>query len=271
MFRRGVILFAVFCLSNSFAQGWVPAGSRSRAMADASVTFSDVWAYHHNPAGLALVKKASVGIAYENRFLLRELQTQSAACALPLKKGVVSIGFQRFGYSQFTTAKSGLGYSLQLSELLSLGVQLNLHHLRIGQGYGNAFKATGEVGLLATIKPGWDVGFSVVNLTRTKLSAYQEDRLTTAIRLGTSYSFSSKLLVCVEGEKHIEYPMRAKVGLEYLPLKQIAFRAGLGTQPFEMNAGFGYSFNTKFSLDLGSSYTQNLGWSPNFSLSYAFK
>jgi hypothetical protein len=268
---KGVRIFALLWVSSFYGQGWIPAGSRSRAIADASVTFSDVWAYHHNPAGLAHLNKASIGIAYENRFLLKELQTQSAAFALPLKKGVISFGFQRFGYSQFSSAKSGLGYSLKLSDMLSLGVQLNMHHIRLGQGYGSAFKATGEAGLLATIKPGWDVGFSVVNLTRTKLSEYQEDRLTTALRLGTSYRFSSKLILCVEGEKHIEFPMRTKVGLEYSPTDPLCFRAGLGTQPFEMNAGFGYTFKTFFSFDFGSSYTQSLGWSPNLSFSYAFK
>lgn len=262
---------ALMWISSCYGQGWVPAGSRSRAMADASVTISDVWSYHHNPAALARLTSTSFGIAYENRFLLKELQTQSAAFALPLKKGVFSIGFQRFGYSQFSTSKSGMGYSMKLSELFHLGVQLNLHQIRLGQGYGNSFKATGEVGMLASIKPGWDVGFSVINLTRTKLSDYQEDRLTTLMRLGTAYRFSSKLLFCIEGEKHIEFPMRAKIGMEYRLADPICFRAGLGTQPFEMNAGMGYNFKSMFLIDIGSSFTQNLGWSPNLSLSYIFK
>ena len=261
------LLFSSF----SFAQGWAPAGSRSRALADASVTLGDVWAYHHNPGATAAINKFSIGGSYENRFLLKELQTQSLALVIPMKKGVLSAGAQSFGYTQFRTLKAGLGYALELSDIFSVGVQMNVHQVRIGQGYGNTFKATGEAGVLAQIKPMWNVGFSVYNFSRTQLSAYQEDRMTTIMRLGSSYRFSDKLLVCVEGEKHIEYPIRGKVGMEYSPTKQLSFRAGFSTQPIELNAGFGYKFKESFQLDLGSAYTQQIGWSPNLSFAYQIK
>ena len=64
-----VLLISGYCLG----QGWAPAGSRSRAMGDASVTLQDVWAYHHNPAAIVGIKKVAFGISYENRFLLKTL------------------------------------------------------------------------------------------------------------------------------------------------------------------------------------------------------
>jgi hypothetical protein len=96
---------------NVWSQGWAPAGGRSRSMGDASVTLEDVWSYHHNPAANARLKQWGIGLSYENRFLLKELQTQSFALALPLKKGVLSVGAQMFGYTQFRSIKSGVGYS----------------------------------------------------------------------------------------------------------------------------------------------------------------
>ena len=256
---------------NAWSQGWAPAGGRSRAMGDASVTLEDVWSYHHNPAANARLKQWGIGLSYENRFLLKELQTQSFALALPLKKGVLSVGAQMFGYTQFRSIKSGVGYSLALTEFISVGTQINVHQLRIGQGYGNTLKATGELGVLAKIKEGWNVGFSVYNFSRTQLSSYQEDRLTTLMRLGTSYRFSEKLLVCAEAEKNVEFPLRGKVGLEYQPMKALAFRSGFSTNPIELDAGVGYCHKEQFFLDLGSSYNQYIGWSPNVSFTYRLK
>jgi len=271
---RNIVGWVIGCglsLSSMFAQGWAPAGGRSRAMGDASVTLADVWAYHHNPAANAGLKQFGAGISYENRFLLKELQTQSLALALPMKKGVLSFGAQVFGYTQFRSMKSGIGYSIALTDLISIGTQINVHQIRLGQGYGNVLKATGELGVLAKIKEGWNVGFSVFNISRTLLSKYQEDRLTTVMRLGTSYRFSEKLLVCAEAEKNVEFPLRGKVGLEYLPAKTVALRTGFSTNPIELNAGVGCSFKNLYFLDFGSAYTQLVGWSPNVSFTYRLK
>lgn len=271
--RIGSLVLILGWVSSSwvYGQGWQPVGSRSRSMADASVTLTDVWSYHHNPAALAKMEKWGIGIAYENRFLLKELQSQSFAVAVPLKKGVISGGMQSFGYTQFRSMKVGMGYSLKLSDLFCVGVQMNMHQLRLPQGYGDAWNATGEAGLLAQITPVWNVGFAIVNFSRTKLSDYQEDRLTTVMRLGTSYRFSKKLLVAGEAEKNVDYPMRVKTGIEYFPSEKFAIRTGFATSPIEMNVGIGYAFKDQIHLDFGTAFNQKLGWSPNVSFTYQLK
>ena len=71
------------------------------SMANASVTFNDVWSHFNNPGAVGNAKELAVGISYENRFLLKELQSQSVAAVIPLKVGSISIGGQMFGYSDF--------------------------------------------------------------------------------------------------------------------------------------------------------------------------
>ena len=106
--------------SLSFGQGWVPAGARSMSLGNASVTFEDVWAFHNNPAALAHIENFSAGISYENRFLLKELQSQGLAVAIPLKVGVISVGGHMYGYNRFRSYKGGLGYSMKLAEKFPL-------------------------------------------------------------------------------------------------------------------------------------------------------
>ncbi len=261
----------IFSLQFSFGQGWLPMGSRSHALGNASVAIDDIWAYHHNPANLVSVKKLGLGLSYENRFLLKELQSQGFVVALPLKVGVISFGLQSFGFKNFRTNRLGLGYSMKLAEFLSCGVQLNYHQVRLTDAYGRKDALTAELGLRANITDNWKVAFSVFNLTRTKISEFGEDRLSTLMRLGTQYTFSEKVMLVAELEKNIEFPVRFKTGIEYSPIRKLFLRGGFATQPIEISAGLGYRFKEQFQLDLGSAYHQILGWSPNFSFTYLMK
>ena len=269
MLKTALLLFILLPIS-LLSQGWLPAGARSNSMANASVALSDAWAYHHNPGALAEVTKLSVGVSYENRFLLKELQSQGFVYIQPLKKGVISMGAQSYGYTNFRTFRGGLGYSMKLSEKFMAGVQMNYQSLRLSEMYGSKQTVTAEFGILGLLTEKWRVGMSVFNLGRAKLSSYQDDRFSTVMRLGTSYSFSEKLTVVAEAEKNLEYPIRLKAGLDYMIAKQFFFRAGVASQPVEVTFGFGYKMKS-LQLDLGSAYHQQLGWSPHFGLTYCRK
>jgi len=269
---RRLLAIAVICCSvnGANAQGWLPSGGRSMSMSNASVALHDVWSYHNNPGALAKVDRLSAGLAYENRFLLRELQSQGLTVAVPLKVGVLSVGGLTYGYTQFRSTKAGLGYSMPLSERFYAGVQLNYQGIQLSQNYGNANTVTAEAGLYAEVTDKWSMGFSVFNLSRTRLSEFKDDRLTTVMRLGTSYEFSKKLLIAAEFEKSIEYDLRFKSGLEYQIIDDFYFRGGIATAPVEFSFGTGYNFGI-IQLDLGTAYDMILGWSPHFSITYQGK
>lgn len=260
-----------FFMSLAYSQGWQPMGSRSMSLGNASVALNDVWAYHHNPAALVGIKKFEFGVSYENRFLLRELQSQGFVVAYPIKRGVISLGGQTFGYTNFRTYRSGLGYALALTDFLSIGVQLNYHLVQLPQAYGRHQTVMAEIGALAKITNNWHFGFSILNLTRNELSSYQEDRYTTALRLGTRYKVSEKVLLLGEIDKNIDFPIRFKSGIEYEPVDNLYFRGGFGTAPIEYSFGFGYHWKGIYKLDIGSAYQQIIGWSPNFSFTVQLK
>lgn len=252
---------------SSLAQGWNPMGSRSMSMANASTTLNDVWAFHHNPGALADVTTFSVGVSYENRFLLKELQSQGIAVAIPLKVGVLSVGGQTYGYRQFRTYKGGLGYSLRLADKLYAGVQLNYLGLQLSQNYGSRNGLSAEAGIYAKFTDNWKLGVSVFNVGRTRLSDFADDRFSTLMRLGSSYRFSKKVLLAIEVEKDLDYDLRFKTGVEYEVIDDFYLRGGFATTPIELSFGLGYQARV-IRFGAGSSYHQILGWSPNFSISY---
>ena len=267
------LLLSIGCALSVFhclGQGWVPAGSRSMSMGNASVCQNDVWAYHNNPGALGELETFSAGISYENRFLLRELQSQGLAVAIPLKMGVISVGGHMYGYSQFRSYKAGVGYGMKLADKFYAGVQMNYQGLQLSQNYGNKNALTAEAGLYGYIKDNWKVGVAVFNVGRTKLADFQDDRFSTTFRFGSSYHFSKKVLVSGEFEKSIDYQARFKAGVEYEVVSDFFIRGGVATTPIEVSFGAGYQFNV-LQLGLGTSYHQVLGWSPHFSLTYSGK
>lgn len=240
------------------------------SMGNASVTFSDVWAFHNNPGALGFVESVSAGLSYENRFLLKELQSQAMAVAIPLKVGVISVGAHTFGYNRYRTYKAGVGYSLKLADMISAGVQLNYLGVQLPEAYGSKSSMSAEAGILAKLTDKWNMGFSVSNISRSRLAEYGDDRFTTVMRLGTAYEFSKKFLWSAEVEKDLEYSLRGRSGVEYFVIDQFCLRAGVATAPLEVSFGFGYHPG-RIKLDFGTAYRQILGWSPHFSLSYDLK
>jgi hypothetical protein len=250
-----------------FSQGWLPVGARSASMANASICNGDAWAYHHNPGATGAATSMAIGVSYENRFLLKELQTQAITYVQPIKTGVISAGAQVYGYDAYRTYRLGMGYALKLTDKFIAGVQLNYQGVRFSENYGAKNTLTAEAGILATITEKWKIGVSVFNIGRAKLSAYQDDRLSTVFRVGTCYNFSKKVAVTVEAEKNIDYALRIKAGLEYEAFTHFFIRGGIATQQLEATFGIGYKFK-HFRLDTGSAYHQVLGWSPHISFTF---
>lgn len=259
----------VSLVSNIFSQGWMPVGARSMSLANASVCLTDVWSVHHNPGAAAYITKTSLGVSYENRFFLKELQAQAFAFAHPLKKGVLTLGAQFYGYSLYRSNRVGLGYSMKLSEHLSAGVSINYLSLKIAD-YGQKGNVSGEFGMLAKINDKFNVGFSVLNLNRAKLSDFQDDRFSTYLRLGVHYLVSSKVNIYAEAEKEITSQLRPKGAIEYQFSDNFFLRLGVAANPIELTFGSGFVFKKAFKLDFGSAWHQQLGWSPHIGLSYDF-
>ena len=217
-----------------------------------------------------MIKKAEIGVSYSTKYLLKDFQSQGVVYAQPLKRGVLSFGAQLYGLDALKSERIGIGYSLKLVDKLSLGVQMNYQGLQFGSNYGSKNSATAEAGIYADITDKLKFGASVFNLGRKRLAAFQNERLTTLVRMGFAYHLSQKVLFLIETEKNIYYNLRLKGAFEYQPIKKFFFRGGIATQPIEMAFGFGYRFKT-LQMDLGSSYHQLIGWSPHISLSYKFE
>ena len=245
-------------------------GARSAAMGDASVPLTDTWSVFNNPAALGFTDKVQLGLSYKNNFLIKELGQYSLGFAAPVKKvGVFGVAIDRFGYSEYSTNQFGVSYSRRFGKIFSLGAQMNLHWIHIGDIYGNKVTASGSISFLVKPIKNWIIAGHVYNITATPISVDARDRINTLFRLGTSYTIAGKLLISIEGIASLQYDPAFKAGLEYKPIELLAIRAGINTNPMGPTFGFGINYK-KLLFDFAGKWHPVLGFSPIASLSYSF-
>jgi hypothetical protein len=275
-----VTLVLAVTLSTAFAGGEnYPIGARSAALGNASVTLSDLWAVHHNQAGLAGLTSPVAGIHYENRFSMQELSLKAAAFALPVPgngRSVIGLSMVSFGYSAYSDMKVGLAFGKQLGDKYSVGLQLDYLQTSIGNEYGRKGAVAAEAGLQAEVIDNLTMGVHIFNPTRAKLLEYkiQEEieieRIPTIMRFGFDYAFSEKVSVSLETEKDVYFKPIFKGGIEYHPIDILYLRGGLSSDPVYNSFGFGLDINS-FRLDFAASKHQVLGYTSQISLVYNFQ
>lgn len=246
----------------------IPAGTRGTGMANASVTFTDIYSAFSNQAGLAYLEQSTATAFAERRFLLSELQTISAAVALPTRSGTFGLTLNHFGFEAFNEQKLGIAYARKLMDGLSLGAQVLLLNTSIPE-YGNKMNVTFELGILTQLLPKLHLGVHVYSPMQLELA--NGENLPTIFKIGLGYLPSEKLTCTAEVEKDIAYTARAKFGIEYKAAEQLAVRTGIATNPTTISFGAGYRLDNGLALDIASSYHQILGFSPSVGFSYQFK
>jgi len=252
-----------------YGQSW-PAGGRAAGMANAALCNVDIYAAFNNPGALGFLKRSAIGLWYDNRFLLPDLSSAGISTAYASRSlGVFNLAFSRFGGRLFNRNKASFCYARSFSPYVSAAMQFHYHYVAFADMYGHAHGFSADLGIVT--KPIHDLmlAFLVNNPIPQRIASFDNERLPTVIRFGLSYLWGGKLRSNTEIEKDLDRPFSGRLGLEYLPLKQLQIRGGIGTGPVIAAFGIGLSIGI-LQLDLASVYHQVLGFSPNAGISVQF-
>ncbi|MCS6981529.1 MAG: hypothetical protein N2110_07730 [Flavobacteriales bacterium] len=258
----------LLCLSGE-TQSW-PAGGRAAGMAYAALCNIDVFALFNGPAAIGYLSRSTVGLFYDNRFLLPELSTAGLSGAFVSRRlGVFSAGFTRFGSRTFSRSRASFCYARTFSPFVSAAMVFNYHHLAFSEFYGQVHAFTGELSLMTRpIKP-LTLAFHLVNPIRQRIASFDRERLPALLRFGLAYQWSEKLRSNLDLEKDLERPFAARLGLELIPHPMLYVRGGAATGPVLAAFGMGLRWGP-VRLDVASTYHQALGFSPQASLGAEF-
>lgn len=218
------------------------AGARSASLAHTSVTLTDIWASHHNQAGLAFIEEPVAAVSYQNRFLLRDLSLFHAALALPLHSGTMGLSISHFGFELYNQSKAGINYSRKFGPYFSTGIQINYERFYVSEGNSSG-AVSFEVGVLGKPVRNISLAFHLYNPSGNYKNTETEERLPFTGRLGAQYRFSEEVFLCAEIRKEEQFPEQYTLGFEYQLQDVLALRTGVGIQPWTNAFGLGFNWD----------------------------
>ena len=245
-----------------------PAGARALGLSNAFVSLTDTWSTFHNQAGIAGLTNVSAGVYYESKFQIDELSLVAGSLVLPAGAGNFGFSFSQFGKGTFKENKFGLAFAKQLGDKISAGIQLDYLAQTFPENERSKGFATFEGGIIFRPAEHLFLGGHVFNPILGGIdSPAGKIKMPAVFRLGGHYRFDESVLISFEAEKDTENPAVLKSGIEYLPVKNLALRAGVSGQPVHFTAGMGYNIGN-LSADIGFSYHGNLGVTPSVSVQF---
>jgi hypothetical protein len=243
-----------------------PAGARAGALSGAASTLTDVWALTNNVAGIAAMKKATLGVQAENRFNLKAFMTVAFQGVWVLKPGrALGLELSRFGDKIYNEQQVGLGLGHQLGPV-RLGLKATVWQVHL-EDLGSKRTLALSFGGQSELIPHLTFGAHIFNFNQARLAAFQQERLPTVMAAGLSYQPSGKLLLTLQTEKNITMPVELKGGLEYVLLDKLALRAGTSPTSKALSGGAGWKAKA-LQVDYALGGHSALGLRNQVSLSY---
>jgi len=272
MYRKYLFmsLCLVFCNLSSCPQAVLSTvGAAAAGRASCSVAENDIWGAFNNQAAMAYCQGLDFGVAFENRYLMRETGRIRMCAALKAGRGGLFAGIDHFGDELYSEMKAGLGYALKLGSHFAAGLQLDYLRIAIGEGYGSRNAFTLEGGMM--VFPGKKVvlGLYCFNPVHAEWIG-ESEKLPVHIRAGSSYSPDKSVTICAEIRKSTSLQAIISIGCEYRYRDRISFRAGISSGSASISFGAGYILR-KMNIDISSSWHSYLGFSPQISFTYSAK
>ena len=233
-----------------------------------SIQHNDVFSFTANPAALAQLSSAAVGVFGERRFLMDELNNYVAAVGLPTSSGNFGINADYFGSSDYNESRIGLAYGRKLGAKVDIGAQFNYHGIRIA-GYGNSSAISFQLGAVMHITERLHAGFHAANPVGGKFGKDEQEKLPSRYVVGLGYDASKKFFVGAEIEKEEDQTVNVNASLQYKFLPEILARAGISSATSSAWIGLGLTLKA-FRLDLTTSYHPDLGITPGILLLFNF-
>ncbi len=259
----------VLIAEDSYSQVFVPIGARAFGMGGATATTSDGWA--NNAAGLGGLERGMFGVGYMLRYNigLQDFATMYANYAGKLSnQSGLGVSIVRFGADLYNQQKLGISYGYK-RDGVAVGVSAN--YFQIGQKDLPSISApTFDFGSIVRLTKTIYLGAYILNFTQSKLANFQDERVPTILRIGTSFRPNDKLFVNLDAEKDIEKQHIIRTGLEYKAGKYIFVRTGIVSFPTSGYFGTGVQ-TSRFKLDYALGTHPLLGLSHQFCLAFLLK
>jgi len=243
----------------------LPIGARSLAMGAAYVGVANTAdAVFHNPGGLARMSGIEAALFYQKPFGLDDIRFGSISLTLPFWQYRVGVGLTHLGLGAYREQKFTVAFSHHYRKKLYFGVGLTYQSLSI-TGYGATGTFGLDLGVLVPLTPELNLGVQTRNINRASVGESAET-LPQILKTGLSFRAHTKLLLAFELFKDVRFPEEFRFGTEFKPVKGLALRAGMASNPDRFSSGFGIE-KSIFKIDYAFFTHNDLGLTHQLSFS----
>lgn len=238
-------------------------GSQSLAMGGAGSMLEGPYALFNNQAGLVNTEKLSILLDVQRRFSLADLSVISAGLVKKTRLGHFGVMVSNYGFESYNDQKFGLAYAKKLTDILSLGVQLNALQIRI-ENYGSSSKLSAELGIMAELTSELKLAAHVINPVNIAIT--ENTDIDSRFRIGLAYTPSNNVSLIGEIDKILDGQLTFRTGVQYKLISSLFLRAGYSTTPGTVSFGLSYRLKESLMIDAVYSFHQQLGYTPGISL-----
>ena len=237
--------------------------ARSAGMACTGVALTSSWSALLNPSGLSGLARSTLGVSYENCYLVPDLGTGAFSGALVTHGGTLGLGYMTTGNSCFRENLIGFAYGRSFGTKIRAGI--GIHYLAIRQpaDYESLSAIVPAMGIQAQPLPGLILGVCIVNPAEQSYNPKGYLDLPRFFYTGISYQLGDEVLLCAEAEKSSRQTFVFRGGFEIMLQQRILGRFGIFSGEFP-----GYSFGIglftrSLTVDIGATHHPVLGFSPS--------
>ncbi|MDP2175764.1 MAG: hypothetical protein Q8K70_07640 [Bacteroidota bacterium] len=267
---KKLLVFTLFMINfRLFGLGYYPTiGAHAAGLGGSGLLIQNAFCASNNPSLMPWQKNASLGFAYNNQFLLSDVNQSHLSFVLPFKHFGYGLKCSSFGNNILKDQLIGASVAHEFHPDFSFGAGINYHFFSI-RNYGSNQTTTFDFSLAANINSKLKSSFMVFNPFARKFRDIQDERMTRTFRFGIKYSINDKVFIVSEIEKNHIYKTNLKTGINYDYNKQFSFRCGIST--LQPNMSFGIGFKKKnIQIETAHTYQLNLGLSNQLSFIYHF-
>jgi hypothetical protein len=243
-------------------------GARAAGLGQAVVSYSEA-GYFQNQALLTNFDSLYIEVYSAVPYAIKEFGTHSLFVAYPLLGGVSSVQYQYFGYSSYNENKTGLAYARQLTQGLSLGVQLSWLRVSIPEPYENSNNFLAELGLSYRLNKSLTFGAHIYNPTQSKPVDVDGETPQTAIRAGVSYSPLDAVTCNLELVQFLDHKTSFRTGIDLKISSHLNVQAGYNHDDKTVCLGAGINIKG-IKINTAAGYHNVLGYSPHLSIGKQF-
>ena len=221
------------------------AGARPAALAGAFVACDGV-ENSANPAALGAGGPWQMQLAYLKPYGLANLHHTEWDAVLPVAKGRTGLSIRTFGSEKYRETAFSAAGSIPLSPGIFVGAALRYLRLEITH-YGEAASVAADVGFLIRLSENVRWGTTIKNINQARIGTSRQP-LPEVMTTGLELSPVRPVRLFFDLSKDVRFPADLRLGVEYSPISILVLRAGMGSEPQRVAAGFSLGLG-RFRLD----------------------